>query len=397
MISKYILFLILGIDALVLFFQTSEVSISYSEAQILYGDISVLQLLIKSSIAVFGQNDFGLHFVMIVFHLLSALLMYQISKRYIAQDRNRVWLVSVLILLPGVISSAIVVNAAGMVIFGLLLFTYLFPKLPLPFVNTLLIVYAFIDHGFAYLFLSLSLYYYVKKDYKQFIFLIILYVINSFIFGFYIDGLPRGHFLDAIGVYSAIFTPIIFIYIFYNLYRRYLTGETDFIWYIATVPLLLSLVLSFRQRVEIEYFAPYLIIALPLAAQSFISSYRVRLKEHRTRYKLIFIFSFVFLISNALLVNFNKNLYAVLDDSKKHFAYKMHIAKELSLLLKDKGIECVNTDERMQLRLSFYKIEKCERYNLLQQPLNREIPKSVTVSYKNKVVYRATVTIINNI
>ena len=56
MISKYILFLILGIDALILFFQTSQVSISYSEAQLLYGDFSFLQLLIKSSISVFGQN-----------------------------------------------------------------------------------------------------------------------------------------------------------------------------------------------------------------------------------------------------------------------------------------------------------------------------------------------------
>jgi hypothetical protein len=397
MISKYILFLILGIDALILFFQTSQVSISYSEAQLLYGDFSFLQLLIKSSISVFGQNDFGLHFVMIIFHLLSALLIYEISKRYITKDRNRIWLVLVFILLPGVISAAIVVNAAGMVIFGLLLFTYLFPKLPLPFLNTLLIAYTFIDHGFAYLFLSLSLYYYVEKNYKQVTFLIILYLLNSFLFGFYIDGLPRGHFLDAIGVYSAIFTPIIFIYLFYNLYRRYLTGEIDFIWYIAAVPLLLSLVLSFRQRVEIEYFAPYLIIALPLAAQSFISSYRVRLKEHRTRYRLIFIFSFSFLTSNALLVNFNKNLYAVLDDPRKHFAYKMHIAKELSSILKEKGIECVQTNDRMQLKLHFYKIEKCERYKLYEQPLNIKIPKSVTVSYKNKVVYRATVTIINNI
>jgi len=397
MISKYILFLILGIDALVLFFQTSQVSISYSEAQLLYGDFSFLQFLIKSSISIFGQNDFGLHFVMILFHLLSALLIYEISKRYITQNRNRVWLVLVFILLPGIISAAIVVNSAGMVIFGLLLFVYLVPKLPLPLLNTLLIVYTFIDHGFAYLFLSLSIYYFSKKNYKQFIFLLILYLLNSYIFGFYIDGLPRGHFLDAIGVYSAIFTPIIFIYLFYNLYRRYLTGEIDFTWYIAAVPLLLSLVLSFRQRVEIEYFAPYLIIALPLAAQSFVSSYRVRLREHRTQYKLMFVFSFLFLISNALLVNLNKNLYLALDDSQKHFAYKMHIAKELSSILKDQGIECVNTDDRMQLRLHFYKIENCTKYKLVEQPVNIKIPKSVTVSYKNKVVYRATVTIINNI
>jgi len=397
MISKYLLFLILGVDTLVLFFQTSQISISYAEATLLYGKSSFLQYLIKLSMTLFGSTDMGLHLVMILFHILSVVLMYKVSQQYITQDRNRVWLVLVYVLLPGVISSAIVVNTAGMIIFGLLLYIYLFPKLPQIWLNILLLLYTFIDHGFAYLFLSLSIYYFVSKNYKQFTYLLLLYLSNSYIFGFYINGFPRGHFLDAIGVYSAIFTPIIFIYIFYSLYRRYLTREIDYVWYIASVPLVLSLVLSFRQRVEIEYFAPYLIVALPLVAQSFVSSYRVRLKEHRTGYKLIFIFSFIFLISNTLLVNFNKNLYPFMENPKLHFAYKMNVAKELASILKTKNINCVTTDKRMQLRLFFYKIAKCNKYRLLEIPLKSRERNNVTVSYKKKIVYRANVTIINNI
>jgi len=397
MISKYILFLLLGIDACVLFIQTFQVSISYAEAKLLYGEPSFLQLLVNYSLEIFGKNDFGLHFVMIILHLSSAYLIYAISKRYIVQEKNRLWLVLVFILLPGIISSAILVNNAGMIIFGLLLFIYLFPILPQTLLSLLLLFYTFIDHGFAYLFLALSIYYFSKKKYMLFIYLLILYLTNSAVFGFYIDGLPKGHFLDAIGIYSAIFTPIIFIYLSYTLYRRYLTSEINYIWYISTIPLLLSLILSFRQRVEIEYFAPYLIVALPLVAQSFVSSYRVRLKEHRKGYKLIFIFSLIFLISNALLVYLNKNLYPFLENPKHHFAYKIHIAKELAKVLEKRNINCVSTNKKMQLRLQFYKIGKCSKYRLIEESLKNKNLSDVTVSYKNKIVYRANVTIINNI
>lgn len=395
MTSKYMLFLILGIDALILFLQTSHISVSYEEASLLYGDFSFLQLLTLSSLSIFGENDFGLRFVMILFHLLSAVLMYLISKRYISVERNRLWLVLVFILLPGVVSSAIVVNGAGMVIFGLLLFIYLSEKLPQYMLNILLFFYALINIGFAYLFLGLLIYYLFEKKKLLSVYMLGLYFLTSFLYGFNISGYPTGHFLDTIGVYSAIFTPIIFIYLFYSLYRRYLTSKIDMIWYISSTVLILSLVLSFRQRVPIEYFAPYLIIALPLAAESFISSYRVRLKMFRTRYKLAFVLSFIFLISNTLAVFFNKELYLLMDNPKKHFAYEMHIAKELSQKLKKMNVNCVLTDEKMQKRLKFYQIDKCSNNELVKYPLSYDSLGNVTISYKNNLLYNANVTNLN--
>ncbi|MDQ1337189.1 MAG: hypothetical protein QG617_156, partial [Campylobacterota bacterium] len=73
-----ILFLILGLDALMLMFQIDELSISYNEALLLGADFSFLQLLIKSSIIIFGQNDFALRSPMILLHILSAILLYKI-------------------------------------------------------------------------------------------------------------------------------------------------------------------------------------------------------------------------------------------------------------------------------------------------------------------------------
>ncbi len=393
---RIILFVILGLDAFILIFQTSQISISPSEAALLYGNASFLQQLVKLSLKVFGQNDFALRFVMIVFHLSSAWLLYLISAQYLKLQRNRLWLVLVFILLPGVISAALVVSHAGFIIFGLFLYIYLSQKLNDYFICVLLFLYTLLDSGFAYLFLGLMIYYLFQKNKILFFYNAFLLGLSVYMYGLNISGVPSGHFLDTIGVYSAIFTPIIFIYLFYVLYRGYLNDENDKIWYIASTALLFSLLLSFRQRVEIELFAPYLILALPLTAKTFANSYRVRLKKFRKKYKAIFILAFVFLIFNTLIVLFNKELYLILDNPKKHFAYKLHIAKELANKLKAMNIRCVTINNDMQLRLRFYSIDKCDKNILKEVKLNSLQTNNVTIRYKNRILYRANVTKLNN-
>ena len=393
---RYILFLLLGIDALILFFQTTEVSISAAEAELLYGSFSFLQFLIKSSLYIFGQNDFGLRFVMIALHISSALLLYKISKNYVHLQRNRLWLVLLFIMLPGVVSSAIVVNNAGLIIFGLFLYIYISQSYSQKYSLVLLFFLALINYGFLYLFAGIIIYALFQNKKQLLIFNMLFMTINIAIYGFDLNGIPRGHFLDTIGVYSAIFTPIIFLYIIYTLYRKYLTNKLDQLWYISSTALLYSLILSFRQQVALEYFAPYLIIALPLSAQTFISSYRVRLKIFRKRYKFIFTLAFLFLFANFMVVLFNKELYLFLDNPKKHFAYKMHVAKELAASLKQKGILCVHTDNDMALRLKFYGIEKCNQNLLKESSIKERKNDDVTISYRNKIIYSASVTNLNN-
>ena len=393
---RIILFLILGIDALILFYETAHISISSSGAELLYGSFSFLQLLVKGSLALFGHNDFGLRFVFILLHLLSAVLIYLISGRYLKEERNRLWLLLTFVLLPGVISSAEMVNHAGFIIFGLLLYLYLEEKCPKLCINLLLFFYALVEGGFVYLFLGLAFYYLFHKNTKEFAYNIALVTLSSYLYGFDIYGFPRGHFLDTIGLYSAIFTPVIFIYIFYVLYRRYLADKKDKLWYIATTALIFSLLLSFRQKITIEHFAPYLIIALPLAAQTFASSYKVRLKEHRKGYRAVFVLAFVLLILNSLVVFFNKELYLFLDNPKKSFAYNVDIAKDLAMQLQKRGVTCVKTDAKMQRRLRFYGIEQCKQYDLKEIPNKSAKSADVTIRYKNKILYRATVTKLNN-
>ncbi len=396
MSPRQILFLILGVDALILFFQTFSLSISYYESLILYGDFSFLQFIIKTSIYFFGENDFALRLPMIVFHILSALLLYIISKKYLPSEKNRLWLVLIFVLLPGVISSAIIVDSAGLLIFGLFLFVYAYDNFPRKYIYFLLSIYVIIDGGFVYLFFALIIFAIYTSQRAFFIFNTVALLISIYIYGLNISGAPKGHFLDSIAVYSAIFTPIIFLYLFYILYRKYLTKDIDILWFISSVVFIFSLLISFRQRIELEHFAPYLILALPLAAQTFYHSYRVRLKMFRTKYKIAFVVSLVLLILNSLVVFFNKELYIFMDKPQKHFAYKMHVAKELAEELKNRGIFCVQTDKKMSNRLIFYGISKCTNNILFKNNLNEQSENSVTISYKNRPVYSAYVTKLNN-
>ena len=396
MSPKIIFFLLLGLDVFILLLETSHVSISYNEALLLYGHHSLLQYITRFFITLFGQNDIGLRLAMILMHLGSVVLLYLISKRYLKTERNRLWLIFIFILLPGVVSAAIVVNHAGIIIFALLLYIYIDGVFGDKYSAWLLPLFAFLDPGFSYLFIGLGIYYLAQKQHWMFIYTIILYLLSVNLYNVQITGAPRGHFLDLLGIYSAIFTPIIFIYIFYVLYKRYLMNKTDKLWYISSTALLISLVLSFRQRIDIEVFAPYLIIALPLAAQSFVSSYRVRVKEFRKTYRLVFGLSLIFLLLNATIVFFNQELYRYIDNPRKHFAYNMHVAKELAKQLKSKNIRCLKTNYKMQLRLRFYGINECDKTLLKRVPVKKTENSDVTIRYSGHVVYRANVTNINN-
>ena len=392
---KIIFLLILGLDGLNLVFQTSQISLSYYEALVLYGDISLLQLITKVSLFIFGNNDFALRLPVILAHLLSVLLIYDISKHYVKDEYNRLWVVSIFVLLPGVISSAVVIDKAGFIISGLLFFIWLYLNDYKKIYYPLLLIYALSESNFIYLFLALVIYGIFRKDKKILLFNIVTLLLSLYLYGVDAHGIPRGHFLDALALYAAIFSPIVFIYVVFVLYRKYLNDREDIIWFISATGFLVSILLSFRQNINIEHFAPYLIVALPLAAKKFINSYRVRLKEFRKTYRIMFQISLVLLLVNAVIVICNKELYRFLDNPKKHFAYKFHVAKELAQKLKGMGISCVEADNRMQKRLSFYGVTKCDKYTMSHKVENKEKATNVTISYKNTIVYDTYVTKVN--
>lgn len=356
------LFLLLGIDAVLLLFSASSLSLTYHGAKLLYaGDPTLMMQIIRGSLALFGQNDVALRLPMILMNLLSALLLYRIAAPYAKRDRERLWLVAIFLMLPGMISASLLVDSAALIILGLFGYLYCYQRFRHR-ADVLLLLLLWIDPAFLPLFFGLTVHAVHKRAWRLFVLYALLLAAALWLYGFNTGGLPENRFLDTIGLYAAVLSPFVFIYMVYVLYRRYVTNRTDIIWSISASVFLLSIALSFRQRIGIEVFAPYMMAALPLGMQTFYRSYRIRLRPFRKRYRLLFTLAVIFLMFNAFAVFLNKAAYPFMKEPSRYFAYKAHIAKELATALKAKGIYCAELDDdRMQLRLRFYGLDRCDK------------------------------------
>lgn len=388
--ERIILFLILGFDAIVLLYEVSTLSITAHEADVLFNTTSFVHYLTQFSVTAFGHNDYALRMPMILFHLLSVVLLYQVSKPYVKRNSDRLWLVFVYILLPGVISAALLVNSAGIMIFTLFLLLYLYQKKS-PFIPLVLVLSLAIDGSIGLLYFALFVYAFNKNNKFYMVVTPILFFIAYYLYGFDTMGKPSGHFLDTLGLYATIFSPVVFLFLIYVLYRKMITKEYDITLYVGGVVFVLSLLLSFRQQIHIEHFAPYLMLILPLAAQTFFSSYRVRLRAFRGRYRVMVTVGFAILAMHFFLLLFNKGLYLFLENPHDHFAYKTHIVKELAAALKSQNIDCLSAEsDNLQRRLKFYGISECSERVLYEVPL--DINSDVTIRYIGQIVAAYNVT-----
>lgn len=391
MTPRLLLVLILGLDAAVLLQEASSLSLTYHGARLLYDD-GLLPWILHGSLALFGQNDVALRLPLIVMTLLNTLLLYRLSIPYSKSARERLWLVTVFILLPGTISGALLVNRAGLIL--LLLLIYLLARRRFDtHADWLLLIYLLADPAFAVLDGALALYYLKHADRQRAWIMAALTAASLFIHGFDTGGVPQGRFLDTLGIYAMLFSPIIFVYLVYTLYRRWVTAtHDDPIWFIAVTALAASLLIAFRQHVALEFFVPFLMPALVLGMQTFAHSYRVRLRPFRRRYRLLFSLAVATVALHAVAVLFNKQLYPYLDDPTRHFAYRAQVAKELGSVLQQRGWTCLRVadDAALQLRLRFYGIEACDRPYLRRAGALE--PPDVTIRYNNSIVAAYIVT-----
>jgi hypothetical protein len=333
----------------------------------------------------FGQNDFALRLPFVFFHVGSIVLMYKVSQFYLKRSSDVLLSVGMFIMLPGVTSAAILVNSASVVIFFTLLFIYLYLTDKENCYSLLLPLLVFIDDSFLVLYLSLFVYSFFKKRLFLLIFSAMLILVSLYIYGFIISNDPKLYFFNVFAVYGLIFSPMLFLYFFYSMYRILIKEEKSLIWYISFVALIFSIILSFKQRVLLEDFAPFVVIAIPLMISLFLKSYRIRLPELRHAHKLFFVFISASLVVIFILTHFNKYMYLFIENNSKHYAYKYHIAKELSNKLKDNGINNIVTSKKMSKRLKFYGIESGDKY-LVQDILDKNNIQSVTISYFGKVI-----------
>ncbi|WP_200763846.1 glycosyltransferase family 39 protein [Nitrosophilus alvini] len=394
--SKSILLFYSFAILLLLLVLSNTLHISPDEAKIVFSQ-NYLGRIIGIFLSFFGQSDLSLRLFFVILHIINIWLVYLISLKIVKKEIYALLSAVVYSLLPGVLSSALIVNEAGIVIFLTLLFIYIYQNKKFGKKAYLLFpVMLLADNSFAIFFLSLFFFSLKKKD-RLLIFLSLLFFgLSMYLFGFDASGKPRNYFLETFGIYSAVFSPLLFLYFFYTIYRILVKEEKDIVWYISFVSFAFALLLSFRQRIHLEDFAPFAVIALPLMVKVFMNSYKVRIAEHRKKHKLLFAIVAVSLILNDLVLFFNKPLYYLFENPKRHFAYKFHISKPLADSLKKMGIYCVKTsDKTLQKQLRFYGI--CEKgpFILNKYKINKKA-KKVSIRYKNITLETFYVSKINN-
>jgi hypothetical protein len=382
-----LVFTVILISVVFLLYGVSSLSIGYKEAVILFEGRSLVHYLVYFSTKLFGQTDLALRLPFIILHVASLVLLYKIGKLFLKRKLDRVVSIALYAMLPGVNSAAILVNGAYVAIFLTLLFVYLYMYGYKKVSFAVLVVALFADNAFAILYLSLFFYSIFHKEKQLLVISLVLFGLSMSIYVFDTGGKPKGYFLDTLGVYAATFSLFLFIYVVYALYRILIKEEKNLIWYIAFFSLVFSLILSLRQKLFLEDFAPFVVISIPLIVKVFFNSYRVRLPEHRKYHNISFGIVFIFLIINLGISYFNKPLYYIVKEPRYHLAYKYHIAKDLANILKEKNIKNINTeDKELALRLKFYGIQSGGIYKLSHSSFKKINFEKIDIKYYDKIV-----------
>lgn len=360
----YIFYFLLTLFVVVLFFVANGLSISYKEALNVYDNTSLLTLVTLPFLKLLGHNDIALRLPFILFYVISVLLMYKITEDYFKKQSDRFINVIVFMLLPGVLSASLLVNTAIIVTACALTYLYYY-KIYEKHNYYMLVVFLFVDNSFAIFFLALFFYSLQKRENRLLVISLLLFGLSMYIYGFTTEGKPKGYLIDVFGIYASIFSPLLFLYFLYSMYRIGLKGNRSVYWYISTTALIFSFIFSLRQRVSIEDFAPYVVITLPLMMKLYFHTVRVRLPQFRSmHYNIAYTVLFVLAI-NVTLTLINKPLYLFLEKPKKHFAYKYHFAKEIAAILKQNNInEIFSNDLELMKRLKFYDIQSGDKYFL---------------------------------
>ena len=331
------------------------------EASIYYGNSGVLYELTHLCDGIFPNSlEFRLPFLF--FGFLNILLFYKMSKHYFENREENYLATTIFLLLPGIITATILVNIAVVVISLVLLFLIFYEKKQIVGQAIALLGLLIIHDASIIFFIALAIFSLSNKNKILFTISIILSIISLIYFNkLEVGGKPTGEFLELFGLYIALFSPLVFFYFFYALYRIWLREKKDILWCISFTAFVLSILLSLRQQVHMTDFAPYVIVSVVLMLLIYYKTLYVRLPQFQTYYRIGFIIVFSSLIFSAMIIIFHQTFFYILDNKSQHFAYKFYEPYWQVLELKEIGQNCYTVkNQKVQYQLKYYGIEKCK-------------------------------------
>lgn len=358
--SRVLFYIFLFFYASALLHLASTLPIGPHEATIYYTGRNLLYYFTHFADGWFGNGlDFRLPFV--VFGFINIPLFFIMSRLYFPERKESYLATMIFVLLPGIITSVILVNIAVIVITLVLGFIIFYEKKMLLWQIVVMVVLLFIHDASVIFFIALNIFFAFKWDRVLFIISIAFTAVSLLYFnGLDIGGRPQGEFLELFGLYIALFSPLVFIYFFYALYRIWLREKKDILWYISCTAFVLSILLSLRQQVDMTDFAPYVIVAVVLMVVTYQQTLNIRLPQFQTWYKRGFTVVLFSLLLSSMILFFHKSLFYLLEDKSKHFAYPFYEPYWKALELHEIKQNCYTvTSKKVQYQLKYYGIEEC--------------------------------------
>lgn len=393
---RSLVYFLLFIHLALIVWVSYELPIGPYEAKIYFLDQNIVSLLMHLGKSIFPNLDFlNIRLPFLIIHLINLILFFYLSKLFLKDEVALFVSFMIFFLLPGIVSSAVLATSTGitMAIYQGFLILFLTKRRVLAYILVSLLI--FVDRSSVVLYFALLTYALWRREVFDIAFIVVILGASVSIYGTNIHGKPLNHFVDTVGLYAAIFSPLVFLYFFYSIYRILLKGDKNIIWHISFTVLILSLILSLRQRVSIQDFAPFVVVAIPLMVRLFFNSYKVRLPQFRKKYFIASIFVCFALLLNTLVLLFHKPLFMILPNPQKHFASPFYYPFWCANALKKIGINSIKVDKKkMQLQLKYYDIKKSDKIRL--HSLVCKNCKKVSIRYKDRELKSCYVSKINN-
>ena len=342
------------------FYLATTTPITPHEAHLFYGSSGIVSLLMHWGDSFIG-GFMGMRIFSLFFGFLSIALFYEVSRRHFLQRADAYLATTLFMFLPGILTATTLANVAIIVLPLVLYFVLMYERGSLWSLPFVMLALFFIHEASIIFFAALVLYGFSNNDKKLSILASAFFI--AFIFfakGIEIGGRPSGHFIEIFGLYASVFSPLLFLYFFYAMYRILLRENKTLLWYISFTALAFSLLLSLRQRVYITDFAPYVTISIILMLDVFNHSLKVRLPEFQKRYKSAFYVVVSSLVLSISIIVFHQSFFIFLKDPSTHFAHRIYDPYFLAKALKSKGIGCYDTTRgRERYQLKYYHINSC--------------------------------------
>lgn len=308
----------------------------------------------------FFQNTFGLRLLFVINAIFSLFLFYIFAKDILKNKNDALYASAFFSILPAMIFGGAIANIA-LVAFNLLLL-YLISYHRKWYAGEVVALFLlFLIHDAAiFFFLSILIYGVFKKEKRTAVFgFIALLGFWYFHRGIEISGHPWGHFVETFSIYATIFSPFVFLYFLYVIYRIWVKEEKDIVWSISSFAIFVSILLSIRQKILVTDFTPYVLVGFVLMFKVYFQSTRVRLPKFQKIYKNGFRLSvgvlfviLIFVFVQPIIFHFNG----------QYVFKKLYSPLKIQQNLESKNIKCFNSKNiKEELQLRFYGISRCKK------------------------------------